>query len=96
MFSATNTVKNSDKEKWVYSGYWIAFHGAGSWNENVTNVILSVVANSSSVYADNHKNDYLILGQGSTYGINGSLGALEKKFNINFRKAKTKFFSRLH
>ena len=30
------------------------------------------------------------------YGINGSLGAPEKKFNINFRKAKTKFFSRLH
>ena len=29
VFGATNIVKTSDKEKWVYSGYGIVFDGAG-------------------------------------------------------------------
>ena len=33
----------------------------------------------------------LILGEGPTYGINGSFGSPENKFNINFTKANTKF-----
>ena len=30
-------------------------------------------------------------GEGPTFGINGRFGSLEKKFNINFSKATTKF-----
>ena len=30
LFGATNIVKNSDKEKYVYSGYGITFDSAGS------------------------------------------------------------------
>ena len=30
LFGAANIVKNSDKEKYVYSGYWITFDSAGS------------------------------------------------------------------
>ena len=30
LFDATNIVKNSDKENWMYSGYGIAFNEAGS------------------------------------------------------------------
>ena len=77
----TNIVKNSDKEKHVYSGYRIAFDEKGSWSFNddtATNVIISGVHNSSSFHTDNHlKNDFLIL------------GAPERQFNINFTKAKT-------
>ena len=29
LFDATNIVKNSNKSKWVYSGYWIVFDGKG-------------------------------------------------------------------
>ena len=29
LFGATNTVKNNVKDKFVYSGYGIAFNGAG-------------------------------------------------------------------
>ena len=29
---SANIVKNSDKSKYVYNGYGIAFDGAGSWN----------------------------------------------------------------
>ena len=32
LFGATNIVKNSDKEKYVYCGYGIAFYSAGSWS----------------------------------------------------------------
>ena len=31
LFGATNIVKNSDKSKYVYSGYGIAFDGKGNW-----------------------------------------------------------------
>ena len=32
LFCATTIVKNSDKEKWLYSGYGIAFDGKGEWS----------------------------------------------------------------
>ena len=32
LFGATNRAKDSDKEKWMYSGYEIAFYGKRSWN----------------------------------------------------------------
>ena len=32
-----------------------------------------------------------MLDKGDNFGINGSFGAPEKEFSINFRKAKTKF-----
>ena len=66
-------------------------------NESTKNVIIFWVDNSSSSHTDNLKNDFIILGEGPTFGINGSFGASEKKFNnINFSKAKTKFCLSLH
>ena len=38
----------------------------------------------------------LILGDCPTYGINGSFGSPEKKFNINLTEANTKFCLSLH
>ena len=32
LFGATNRAKDSDKGKWMYSGYEIAFYGTRSWN----------------------------------------------------------------
>ena len=48
--------------------------------------------NSSSSHTDNCKNNFWILRKGPTYGINGSFGSPEKKVNINFSKANTKFY----
>ena len=42
-FGATSTVKNSDKENWVYNGYGVTFDGAGSWhfdNDFARNVVV--------------------------------------------------------
>ena len=99
LFGATNIVKISDKEKYVYSGYGITFYDAGSWSfgkGTTRNVIIFGVDNSSSSHVDNLKNDFLILGLGPTYGINGSFGSPEKKFSINFTKTNTKFCLCLH
>ena len=54
------------------------------------------VDNSLSSHTDNQKNDFLILGEGPTFGINRSFGSPEKKFSINFSNVKTKFCLRLH
>ena len=65
LFGATNVVKNNDKEKYVYSGYKIAFDAKGEWsfgNTPARNVIIFGVDHSSSSHNDNLKNDFLILG----------------------------------
>ena len=58
LFGATIIVKNSDKEKYVYSGYGMTFDSAGSWsfdNDVARYVIIFGVDNSSSSYSDNAK-----------------------------------------
>ena len=57
----TNIVKKSDKEKYVYSCYRIAFDGKGELsfgNDYARNVIIFEVDNSSSSHADNLKNNF--------------------------------------
>ena len=73
LFEATNVVRNSDKEKYVYSGYEITFDSAGSWsfdNDFARNIIIF----------DNRRKNFLKLGEGPTYIINGSFGSPEKTF----------------
>ena len=98
MFDAATTVK-SNKEKYVYCGYEIAFAGKGTWNfgnDFAKNVVIFDVDNSSLSHADNHKINFSVLDEGLTHGINGSFGAPAKRFSINFSKAKTKFCLSLH
>ena len=80
-FGATNIVKCSNKEKYEYSGYGTTFDSVSSWsfnNDFAGNVIIFGVDKSSSSHSDNRKKNFLILGEGLTYGINGTFGALEK------------------
>ena len=42
------------------------------------------------------KNEFLVLGEGPTCGINGSFGSAGEKFSINFSKANPKFYLNLH
>ena len=57
----TNMAKNSDKSKWVYTGYGIAFDGVDLWsfgNDFARNVTIFGVDNSSSSHVDNRKNNF--------------------------------------
>ena len=99
LFGATTIVKTNDKEKYVYSGYGIAFNGKNQWsfgNYYARNVVTFGVDTSSSSHIDNCKNKFSVLGEGDTFGINGRFGAPEKKFTINFTEANTKFCLSLH
>ena len=79
MLGATSIVKNNYKEKYVYSGYGIAFEGKGEWsfgNDSAKKVIKFRVDNRLSSHL---KIDFLILGKGPTFGVKGCFGASEKK-----------------
>ena len=52
--------------------------------------------NSSSSHSGNRKNNFLILGEGPAFEINGKFGSPLKEFSINFTKANTKFHSGLY
>ena len=92
----TNIAKNSDKSKYVYSGNGIAFNGLGSWsfgNDFARNFIIFGIDNSSTSHTNNRKKIFLVLVEGLTDDIYGSIGAAEKNFSINLSKAKSKFAS---
>ena len=60
LFGAANIVKNSDKEKYVYSGYRITFDSVGLWsfdNDIARNVISFSVDDSSPSHSENRKNN---------------------------------------
>ena len=65
----------------VQVGFWSFDNG---FTGNV--VIFSVGSSWSS-----HTDTFLVLGEGPTDDINGSISTADKKFNINFSKWKTKF-----
>ena len=99
MFEPTNIARNSDKSKHTYSGYGLAFGDADSWsfsNRFPRNVLFVSIDNSSSFYTGNHKNIFLVLGKGPTYGINNNVGTANKKCSINLSNPMTHFFLSLH
>ena len=78
----------------MHSGYGITFDSGGACsfdNGTARVVIIFGVDSSSSLHVDYRKNNFLILGLGPTYGINGKCGTAEKTFIINFTKSNTKF-----
>ena len=66
----------------AYSGYSVAFDGAGLWNvgnDFARNVVTFSADNSSSSHTDNRKNNFFVLSEGPTSDINCSFGSPEKK-----------------
>ena len=99
LFGVTNLAKNSDKSKDMYWCYEIAFNGRSEWkfgNDCARNVIIFGVNNSSLSHTGIRKHNFLVLGEGDSFGINGSFGAPEKRFGINFSESKTKVCLSLH
>ena len=81
---------NKDFHSFIHSGTW------SFGNDYARNVVDLGVDNSSLSIADNCKNNFFVLGGRDTFGINGSFGALEKKFSISFTETKAKHFLSLH
>ena len=95
MFGATSIIKNSDKQKWIYIGYGIAFDGNSTWsfaNDYATNLLVFVVGNRSrSSHADKHNSTFLVLDERDTLGINRTFTAAEKSLVLNLLTQKQNF-----
>ena len=82
---------------YVYSGFLYVYRGSWSFdNDFARYVTIFGVDNSLSNHSDNQKSNFLILGEGPTFGINESFGLPEKKFRVNFTKPITKICLSLH
>ena len=91
--------KNADIDRYVYSGYGIEFDRrsnfsfpGGGFGQNV---LIFGADMSSSAQIDNKEKDILVLGKGSTQGLEHTLTA-EKMYSINFSLTKKKFCLSLH
>ena len=77
--------KNTDIDKYGYSGYGTGFDRKGSFSfpsgGYVQNVIIFGVDMSSSIHIDNKKKDILILGRGPIQGLESTLTAEKNLFN---------------
>ena len=100
MFSAVSLTKNVDIDKYNYSGYGIGFDRQGEFSFSTRgfgrNCIIVGVDLSSSIHANNKKNNILVLGKDFVQGINGTTIYAEKMFSINFTESNKKFCLSLH
>ena len=88
MFGAVKLTKNSDIDKYQYSGYGIVFdskgtfsHPTGSFGQNA--IIFGADMNSST-HTTNRANNSLVLGKDFIQGINNTTIYAEKMYSINF------------
>ena len=100
LFGAVKSIENADPDKYSYSGCGIGFDSRWhvsypdfDWGKNV---VIFGVENRSSVYIDHTKKDILVLGEGATLGLDGTVITAEVKYSINFSRSQRKFCSNLH
>ena len=94
LFGAVTVTKNTDIEKYGYSGYGTGFDRRGSFSSPGggfgQNILIFGVVMSSSVHIDNKKN-ILVLGIRPTQGLERTLTA-EKMYSIYCTVTNKKFF----
>ena len=85
LFGAVRITKNTDVDKYKYSGYCIGFDGRGVFTHPTgsfgNNAIIFGVDMNSSVHIDKKGKDILILGNGPTQGLGGHSLTAEKMYN---------------
>ena len=99
LFGVVTLTKNTDIDKYGYSGYGIGFDRRSSVSFPGTgfsqNVFIFGVDMNFSTHIDNSKKDILVLGNGPTQGLEHTLTP-EKMYPINFTMTKKKFCLSLH
>ena len=100
LFGAVKLVKNADVDKYKYSGYGIGFYMKRTFSFPTGGfgkiVIIFGGDMSSSAHVDNKEKDILILGKGTTQGLDDTALTTGKKFSINFTGTRKKFCLSLH
>ena len=94
LFGEVTLTKNPDIEKYKYSGYGTGYDRRSSFSFPSggfgQNVLIFGADMSTSTHIDNKKKDILVLGRGSTQGLESTLTA-EKMYLINFTGTKRNF-----
>ena len=99
LFGSVKLTKNSDIDKYKYSGYGIGFDRRDKFSFGDgfgQNVIIFGADMSSSIHANNKTKNILVLGKGFTQGLDNTTICAEKIYSINFTKTNTKFCLNLH
>ena len=80
--------KNTDPDKYVYTGYGTGFDSSSKVSlpdDSVgKNVIIFGVDMSSSVHIDNKKKNILVFGEGLTQGLDDTILIEEAKYSFKF------------
>ena len=99
LFRVVTLTKNTDIDKYGYSGYGIGFDRRSSFSFPGTgfsqNVFIFGVDMNFSTHIDNSKKDILVLRNGPTQGLEHTLTP-EKMYPINFSVTEKKFCLSLH
>ena len=90
MFGAIKLTKNTDPDKYKYSGYRIGFDSCSEFFFTDGSYL------SLSEQAHNKEKDILIIGEGPAHGLDDTTLTEEAKYSINFTQSKRKFVLSLH
>ena len=100
MFGNVWITKNTDPNKYSYSGYGIEFDSCSlfsipnfRWSKNT---IIFGVDMTSSVHVNNKNKDILILGKLQTQGLDNTTLTAEAEYSISFSISQRKFLLSLH
>ena len=100
LFGSVKLTKNTDADKYKYSGYRIGFDSRSKFlfidGSMGKNVIIFGADMSSSVHIDNKNKDGLILGERPTQGLDDTTLTAKAKHAINFTQPRKRFVLSLH
>ena len=100
LFGTVKLTKNSDIDKYKYSGYGIGFDSKRIFSFPSGGIGQKIIIfgsdMSSSVHANNRKKHILILGEGITQGLDDTIVTADKMHSINFTISRMKFCLSLH
>ena len=100
LFGDVEWAKNSDPDKYLYSGDCIGFDSRSLFSRQNfhwgKNVITFGVDMSSLVHIDNKKKDILILGKCSSHKLDDTTLTAEAQYSISFSRSNRKFCLSLH
>ena len=99
LFGAVKLTKNSDIDKYKYSGYGIGFDSRGTClhsNGLGRNGIIFGTDVTSSTHTNNKTRNILVLGRDFIQGIDGTTIYAEKIYSINFSETAARFCLSLH
>ena len=100
LFGVVRSVKNTDFDKYKYSGYDIGFNTHGSFSLSSDNGfgenVIFGTGMSSSVHNDNNKKDILILSKCLADRVDDTTLTSAKEYSMSFSDEKRNFCLSLH